>query len=316
MSFVPTLHSGVNFVQTLRHDIYPAIDPTKSDLSQPGKVILVTGSGRGIGRSIAMRFAECHVAAIYLCARTSSELDESEKKIKAVNNDVRVYKLPLDVSNESSILGVAAVIAKVEGRLDVLVNNAGFSPKLSSIIDSDTEEYWNTFVVNLKGPYMMIKNCLPLMLETAKSTGKVVDIVNVASVGANMVKTGPTAYLQTKFALTRLTEFVSVENGDKGVNCISLAPGVVRTKLNENNPELKTSKKELSSDTNVIQMGYTDSVIVDTLELPGGFVAWLTKGERTWLNGRYVSVTWDVDDLQAKRKEIVEGDLLKMRMMI
>jgi NAD(P)-dependent dehydrogenase (short-subunit alcohol dehydrogenase family) len=235
-------HTGVNFVQNLRHDIYHAIDPTRSDLSQAGKVVLITGSGRGIGRSIALRLAECKVAAIYLCARTSSELDESEEKVKAVYRDVRVYKFPLDVSNESSILDVAVAITKTEGRLDVLINNAGFSPKLSSIVDSDTEEYWKTFIVNIKGPYMMIKHCLPLMLETSRTTGKVVDIVNVASVGANMIVTGPTAYLQTKFALTRLTEFVSLENGDNGVNCIALAPGVVRTKMNENNPELKTSK--------------------------------------------------------------------------
>lgn len=64
----------------------------------------------------------------------------------------------------------------------------------------------------------------------------------MASVGANVLVTDPTAYLQTKFALTRLTEFLSLENGDKGVNCISLAPGVIRTKMNENNPQLKTSK--------------------------------------------------------------------------
>ncbi len=52
-------------------------------------------------------------------------------------------------------------------------------------------------------------------------------------------------------------------------------------------------------------------MIVDSLELPGGFVAWFTKGERTWLNGRYVSATWDVDDLQAKREDIVEYVLFK-----
>jgi hypothetical protein len=57
-------------------------------------------------------------------------------------------------------------------------------------------------------------------------------------------------------------------------------------------------------------------LIVDSLELPGGFVAWLTKGERTWLNGRYVSATWDVDELLAKKQEIVDGDLLKMKLMI
>jgi hypothetical protein len=63
-------------------------------------------------------------------------------------------------------------------------------------------------------------------------------------------------------------------------------------------------------------MEFTDSLKVDSVELPGGFVTWFTKGERTWLNGRYVSATWDIDDLQAKRKEIVERDLLKMKMMI
>lgn len=237
-----TSHHGFNVVETLQHELYPAIDPTKSDLSQPGKVVLITGSGRGIGRSIALQLAQCKVAAICLCARTHSELDESEKGIKEIHEDIRVYKFPLDVSNEASILDLVAAITKAEGRLDILINNAGFSPRLSSMIDSDTEEYWNTFVVNLKGPFMMIKNLLPLMLKTANATGKIVDIINISSVGANMVRKGPTAYLQSKFALTRMTEFVSLENGDKGINCISLHPGVIRTKLNEKNPELKTSK--------------------------------------------------------------------------
>lgn len=245
MSFTPPSHSGVNFVKNLRHDVYPAIDPTKSDLSQPGKVAIVTGSGRGIGRSIALRLAECSIAAVYLCARTSSELDRTEDEIKAINKEIRVYKFPLDVSNEAQILQLVAAVTKDEGRLDILINNAGFSPKLSTIADSETEEYWNAFVVNIKGPYMMIKSFLPLMLRTAETTSRMVDIVNIASIGANVLVTGPTAYLQTKFALTRLTEFVSLENGNNGINCIALAPGVVRTKMNEDNPGLKTSKKPL-----------------------------------------------------------------------
>lgn len=56
-------------------------------------------------------------------------------------------------------------------------------------------------------------------------------------------------------------------------------------------------------------------MLADTVDLPGGFVAWFTKGERTWLNGRYVSAQWDVDDLQAKRQNIEDSDLLKMRML-
>jgi hypothetical protein len=57
-------------------------------------------------------------------------------------------------------------------------------------------------------------------------------------------------------------------------------------------------------------------VLIDTVDLAGGFVVWLTKGSRTWLNGRYVSVTWDVDELEAKKEEIMEADNLKFRMVV
>ena len=79
---MPPAHSGANFTSTLHDDIYPATDPTKSDLSQPSKVVLITGSGRGIGRSIALRYAECQVACIIICSRTMSELDEVESSIR------------------------------------------------------------------------------------------------------------------------------------------------------------------------------------------------------------------------------------------
>ena len=56
--------------------------------------------------------------------------------------------------------------------------------------------------------------------------------------------------------------------------------------------------------------------LTDTPELCGGFVVWLTKGQRTWLNGRYVSADWDVDELEAKKDEIVEGDKLTVKMVV
>lgn len=56
--------------------------------------------------------------------------------------------------------------------------------------------------------------------------------------------------------------------------------------------------------------------LVDTPELGGGFIVWLTKGMKTWLNGRYVSVNWDVGELEAMKREIVEGDKLKVRIVV
>lgn len=57
-------------------------------------------------------------------------------------------------------------------------------------------------------------------------------------------------------------------------------------------------------------------MLIDTPDLCGGFVVWLTKGKRTWLAGRYASVTWDVEELEAKKEEIVSGDKLKVRMVV
>ena len=57
-------------------------------------------------------------------------------------------------------------------------------------------------------------------------------------------------------------------------------------------------------------------MLIDTPELCGGFLVWITKGQRSWLSGRYLSATWDVDELEARQEEIVRGDKLKMRMVV
>ncbi|KAF2835296.1 NAD(P)-binding protein [Patellaria atrata CBS 101060] len=85
-----------------------------------------------------------------------------------------------------------------------------------------------------------------------------------------------------KFALIRLSEFVEMEYGDRRVRCVSVHPGV-----------------------------FTESP-----DLCGAFLTWVTRESREWLDGRYLSATWDVDELEAKREEIVEGNLLKLRMTV
>ena len=150
-------HTGYNFTQTLHNDIYPSIDPSKSDLSQPGKVVLITGSGRGLGRAIALRFAECGVACVVVCARTALELNEVEQGIYNINGHVRVRKFTIDVTDELAVLAVAQTVRDQEGRLDVLVNNAAILDKYATITDRDSELYMKTLDVNIKGPYLMLK---------------------------------------------------------------------------------------------------------------------------------------------------------------
>ncbi|KAF4631925.1 hypothetical protein G7Y89_g6211 [Cudoniella acicularis] len=287
-------HTGYNFTQTLHNDIYPAIDPTKSNLSQPGKVVLITGSGRGIGCSIALRFAESGVACIILCARTASEIDSVEQSIKKINAHVKVRKYVVDITNEVEVVAMAEAVRKEEGRLDALINNAGMSNNWELITVGDTDMYLKTWDLHIKGTYLMLKSFLSLLVETAKNHNVTVDVINTTSVAAHFAVPGASAYQASKFALIRLSEFVVSEYGEQGVNCLSLHPGATPTGIMKDPPPIVVA------------------AMIDTPELCAGTVVWLTKGQRAWLNGRYVSSTWDVDELEAKKDEIVKGDKLKL----
>jgi NAD(P)-dependent dehydrogenase (short-subunit alcohol dehydrogenase family) len=192
-------HVGLHFTNTVHRDIHTSIDPKKMDLSQPSKVVLITGAGRGIGRSIALRYADSGVACLILCARTSSELDEVEQVIKASNPDVRVRKIILDVTNEKQVMQAFDTV-KEEGRLDVLVNNAGYACPWLPITESEVNSYWHVWEVHIKGTYLMLHAFLPLLLETAKDTKKI-DIINVSSIGAHLTSYGASSYQVSKFAL-------------------------------------------------------------------------------------------------------------------
>lgn len=291
-------HTGYNFTSTLHDDIYPAIDPTKSDLSQPGRVVLITGSGRGIGRSIALRYAESGVSCIILCARTGTALDEVERGIKIINSNIKVLKFAIDVTNEDSVAAMAKAIQKETGRLDILINNAGMSANWDPITAGNTEQYLQTWDLHIRGTYFMLKSFLPLLVSTARTHNVKADIINLSTVAAHFAIPGASAYQASKFALTRLSEFVVAEYADQGVNCVSLHPGGVPTGIMKEAPQIVIDAQ------------------TDTAELCAGFAVWHTKGQRDWLNGRYVSATWDVEELEDKRDEIVAGDKLKFRMVV
>ena len=235
-------HSGYNFTKTLHNDIYAAIDPIKSDLSQPSKVVLITGAGRGIGRSIALGYAESGVACIIICARTSSELDAVEKEINKISSSIRARKFALDIADEKNVIALAKTVREEEGRLDVLVNNAGTSAPWTPIAESDAIAYWQTFNVNFNGTYLMLKSFLPLLVETAKKENRIVDVVNMSSIGANITFPGASAYQVSKLAVSRLTEFVALEYGQRGVNCVAMHPGGVLTELSKDNLAIRDCK--------------------------------------------------------------------------
>jgi NAD(P)-dependent dehydrogenase (short-subunit alcohol dehydrogenase family) len=112
-----------------------------------------------------------------------------------------------------------------------MINNAGTFVNPGPIAEGATAPFLKSFDISFKGVYLMLHYFLPLMVETAKHENTVVNVVNTVSIGIHLIQPGTSAYQLSRLAVARMCEFVMTEYGDKGVNCIALAPGAVLTSM-------------------------------------------------------------------------------------
>ncbi|SPO01903.1 related to peroxisomal short-chain alcohol dehydrogenase [Cephalotrichum gorgonifer] len=288
-------HTGFYFTAKRHQDTYPAIDPSKRDLS--GKYVFITGASKGIGRETALSYARAGCAGIGVGARSNLSdllplIIEAAREVGRPAPQVEVVQL--DVTEEASVAEAAAVITKSFPRLDILVNNAGYLERRAKILESDPSEWWKTWTVNVKGPYLVTRAFLPQILE--KGGDKIV--VNLSSIAAHLTSPGGSAYQTSKLAVQRFTEFLDVDHGPDGVLTFGLHPGGVLTDMGKRLPKERH-----------VALTETPNLCADTL-------VYLTERRREWLAGRYLSATWDVEELLSKESEIVQEDKLKVRMRV
>lgn len=173
---------GATFIPVDRHDTYPAIDPANADLS--GKVAVVTGASKGIGRAIALAIAQSGARGLVLLAR--SGLDTAKEQCLAVQrlgHPLEVLAVQTDVANNDQVVAAAKRVEDAFGRVDVVVNNAGIVERYNYIVDSDPDEWWKTWNVNLRGTYQVTRAFLPLLIKCGGDK----TIVNVASISADIL---------------------------------------------------------------------------------------------------------------------------------
>ena len=238
-----------------------------------GRVAIVTGAGRGIGRAIAQKLAEAGAKTVI------SDIDSKNAQKTA---EVLEGKLGtsiaqrVDVSDERSVEFLIEKTLKTFGRVDILVNNAGVMFR-TRVLDISAEEWKDVIRVNLTGPFLCIKAVLPEMKK--RRFGR---IVNISSLAGRSVSTlGGVHYTASKAGLLGLTRAVAKEVASFGITVNAVCPGLIDTEM----VRKTTSQKELE--------GFLDSFPIKRIGTPeevGDLVVFLCSDKASYINGASLDI--------------------------
>ena len=267
------------------------------------KIAIITGSGRGIGRAIAIAFAK-EGAKVSLVARTISELEETSQLIEEYGSTSLV--IPTDVTQPSSVASMVQETVSQYGRVDILVNNAGVPGPIGALQNNKIDDWIKTIQVNVIGPYLCCKSVVPLM--TNQGGGK---IINLAGAGANNAWANLSAYCTSKAGVVRMTEVLALELESKNIQVNALGPGSIHTRMWE---ELRNGA-EAANATKIQEIG--DRVLSGggaSLENPAELAVFLASDDSGKLSGRLISaVTDDFNNIASKIPEIMESEAFTLR---
>jgi len=185
------------------------------------KVAIITGSGRGIGKALALEFAR-NGSSVVCCARTEKDIQETAAMIKKENG--QCLSVATDVSDKLQVHKMVERTIKHFGRIDVLINNAARIPVIDGLWEVDPDLWWEELAVNLRGPMLCSHEVLPYMI--AQNEGIIVNMSGGTKIP------GRTSYCCSKVALKCLTELLAqeLESIKSSVIAFSMMPGLVKTK--------------------------------------------------------------------------------------
>ena len=193
-----------------------------SFFSLEGRVALVTGASRGIGKGIAVGLAGAG-ANLALVARSESTLIEVQEEIQALGVQAEIF--PCDLSQTEGISDLVTTVSGTYGRIDILVNNAGTTHRDSAV--DFPEERWDDVVkMNLKSVWLLSQQVGRSMIQ--RGSGKIINIASLLSFSGG-IRT--LAYAASKGGVAQLTKALANEWASKGVNVNAIAPGYIKTDM-------------------------------------------------------------------------------------
>ena len=190
-----------------------------------GKVAIVTGGGRGIGRAIALALTHAG-CAVAVAARTANEIEQTTALLRG--NGGEALAITADVSRPADVEGLVARTLESFGRVDILVNNSGMQGAIGPLVENDPDLWIQTINVNLVGTFLCSRAVLPGMMK--RRSGK---IINLSGGGATAPRPHFSAYAASKAAVVRLTECLAEEVREYNIQVNAIAPGAVNTRMLE-----------------------------------------------------------------------------------
>ena len=201
-----------------------------------GKVALVTGGNRGIGKAIALRLGELG-AAVAICGRDSSALGRASAELLALG--IRVHSQQADVTRAGDVAGLVAQTEAAWGPISILVNNAGMG--LFGPVHEKSEADWDTLLdTNLKSVFLVSRAVIPGMIEQKSG-----DIINISSLAGKNAFAGGGLYCASKWALQGLSGCMAEDLRGFGIRVSTVCPGSVATEFSGRGP--KDPSKVLSA---------------------------------------------------------------------
>jgi NAD(P)-dependent dehydrogenase (short-subunit alcohol dehydrogenase family) len=291
----------ISFTKTWHTEPYDRISPQRPELSAKGRNVVVTGGGTGIGKAIAIAFAEAGAASVCILGRRIDRLQTAAKEITAAaqRTGTRVLYEVADLTKRDNVDKALEIFARKVGKLSILVANAGALPEPGPLVTMDAALFMKGFEVNVLTCLNAIQAFLPLaaadamVFSISSGTGHIAPIPGVSH------------YAASKAAGIKMVEYFAVECPD--VHFVQIQPGVVSTEINKNSTVMARDDRECLFLMCPCRLLLTLIVLA---ALPGQFCVWLASPEAKFLRSKYVWVNWDVDELMGRSKEIENSKLL------
>ncbi|KAM3071282.1 hypothetical protein ACMFMG_008872 [Clarireedia jacksonii] len=285
MSFTTTYHSTP----------YSSISPLKPSLSNSGKTILITGGGSGLGSSIAHAFAESGATKIVLFGRTPSSLLSTKSKIESLFPNCAILPLNVDISSQSQITSAICTVISQLGPIHTLISNAASLPPLSPLSTISPADLTSALQTNVLGPLLLMQAFLSK--ETNPADHKTLINISTAAIHNPPMIPGMAAYTATKAATAKLAEAVASEYKESEVMVLNVHPGMLPTDM----------ARKIGEDLGKMGVGEMPAMQMDDPQMSANFIVWASSPEARFLRGKFVWANWDVDEMMAKKDEIMGG---------